>query len=50
MEALAGDLREMQRTPLYDSHVDAIRAIAEERVFRANDIVAEAGSAMNHFH
>lgn len=49
MEALAGDLREMQRTPLYDSHVEAIREIAETRSFEAGEIVAEAGTAMDQF-
>lgn len=49
MESLAGNLHEMKRTPLHESHVAALHKIATVRTFAAGDIVAQAGSAMNHF-
>lgn len=49
MESLAGDLRQMQRTPLHDSHVEAIRAIATEVVFAEGEMVAEPGQPMDRF-
>jgi len=50
MESLAGDLREMQRTPLHDDHVAAIRKIGKEQTWIAGDIVAEAGTVMDRFY
>ena len=49
MESLAGDLRQMVRTPLLDSHVAALRAQGETVTFRAGDIVAEVGDPMDRF-
>lgn len=49
MESLAGDLRQMQRTPLHDSHVEALRQAGEVRTYAAGEIVGEMGSAMDHF-
>ena len=33
MESLAADLNQMTRTPLHDSHVEALRANGEERAY-----------------
>lgn len=49
MEALAGNLNEMHRTPLHESHVAVLRKIARERTFLVGAIVAKAGSPMDHF-
>ncbi len=49
MESLAGDLRTMARTPLYPSHVEALRANGKEITFAAGDIVAEIGDPIEHF-
>ena len=43
MESLASDLRQMQRTPLHDSHVEAIREIAETRNYAAGELVINVG-------
>ncbi|MBM7066563.1 FAD-dependent oxidoreductase [Actibacterium sp. 188UL27-1] len=49
MESIAGDLRQMQRTPLFDSHVDALRRIGEEVAFEAGHVMAKAGDKMDWF-
>ena len=49
MEALAPDLRRMQRTPLFESHVAAIREAGEEVVFEDGEIVATPGESMDRF-
>ncbi len=49
MESLAGNLREMSRTPLHDSHVDELRQIGEIVTFRKGHIIAEVGDPMNAF-
>ena len=49
MESLAGDLRQMQRTPLHDAHVEALREVGEIRTYPAGDIVGEMGAPMDHF-
>ena len=49
MESLAGDLREMQRTPLHDNHVEALKKAGEIKTFSAGTIVGEIGEPMDHF-
>ncbi len=49
MESLAGDLNEMQRTPLHASHVDALRKAGNIRTYAAGDIVGEVGTPMDEF-
>ncbi len=49
MDTIGDDLSAMPRTPLADAHVRAIRAIAEENSYRAGDMVAEVGDAMDRF-
>lgn len=49
MDSLAPNLSEMQRTPLHDDHVAALREIGEERNYREGTIVAAAGSPMDRF-
>ncbi len=49
MESIGVNLDEMQRTPLADSHVDAIREIAKEVSYKKGDMVAEVGDPMDRF-
>ena len=49
MESLAADLRQMRRTPLHDSHVDALRVAGSETMYMKGDMVAEVGSQANQF-
>lgn len=49
METIAHDLREMQRRPLHDSHVEALRRIATETRFAKGQMVAEIGQPMDQF-
>lgn len=49
MESLAPDLRQMQRTPLHDTHVAALREAGRDVTFHAGEIVAEAGDRMDRF-
>ncbi len=49
MESLAADLQQMRRTPLHDSHVEAIRRLGEEVVFEAGDFVARVGEPADRF-
>ncbi|MEM7612358.1 MAG: FAD-dependent oxidoreductase [Pseudomonadota bacterium] len=49
MESMAADLRVMQRTPLHDSHVDALRAVGKEHVFQAGDPVIDIGQRVDRF-
>ncbi len=49
MESFAADLAQMRRTPLAPEHVEAMRAIGEERAYRAGAIVAEAGAPADRF-
>ena len=49
MEQLGVDLRQMRRTPLHDSHVEALRDVGTEVVFDVGEYVAEAGQAMDRF-
>ncbi|WP_423141321.1 FAD-dependent oxidoreductase [Parablastomonas sp. CN1-191] len=49
MESLAGNLSEMQRTPLREDHVARLRQAGRERHFPAGTIVAEAGDLQDRF-
>ncbi|MEO1207533.1 MAG: FAD-dependent oxidoreductase [Pseudomonadota bacterium] len=49
MDSLAPDLRQMQRTPLHDAHVDAMREVGEEVMFATGDMVAAPGDRMDKF-
>ena len=49
MESLAADLRQMQRTPLHESHIEAIRANAQEVVYEAGEMVFEVGDPIDRF-
>lgn len=49
MESLAADLRVMQRTPLHDDHVRALRRIGSQRSFAAGEMVAQPGDPMDEF-
>lgn len=49
MESLAGDLRQMQRTPLHEEHVAALRRRGEIKRYPAGHMIAEPGSPMDRF-
>jgi thioredoxin reductase (NADPH) len=49
MESLAGDLRQMQRTPLHDEHVLAMRRVGEVRHYSAGHRIVEMGDSMDRF-
>ncbi|MEL7310443.1 MAG: FAD-dependent oxidoreductase [Pseudomonadota bacterium] len=49
MESMARDLREMRRTPLQASHVEALRAVATERDYAEGEIVVRAGEPADKF-
>lgn len=49
MESLAGNLKEMSRTPLQNSHVAALHEIGNIESFSKGDIIAEVGDPMNAF-
>ena len=49
MESIAGDLRQMQRTPLFDSHVAALREIGDQVSYEAGHIMARPGDKMDWF-
>ena len=49
MESIAADLEFMPRVPLSDRHVEMIRAIGTERTYKAGEMVAEVGDAMDEF-
>ena len=49
MESLAADLSQMRRTPLHDSHVEAIRDVGAERVFKKGQMVLTVGSPADQF-
>ncbi|MCQ8185970.1 FAD-dependent oxidoreductase [Parvularcula maris] len=49
MESLAGDLREMQRTPLADEHVAMLREEGTEKIFEKGEMVVEMGTPMDQF-
>jgi len=49
MEELAPDLRQMARTPLHESHIQALRDNGEERHFSEREMVANVGDPTDHF-
>ncbi|MEL7024546.1 MAG: FAD-dependent oxidoreductase [Pseudomonadota bacterium] len=49
MESMAGDLREMRRTPLLDPHVEALRSVGTETHFAEGEIVVQAGEPAEKF-
>ena len=49
METIGGDLREMQRTPLAVSHVQALRAAGEIATYPAGTFLARPGEPMDRF-
>ena len=49
MESLARDLREMQRIPLHDSHIDALRRAGKIRDYPAGRMIGTPGQAMSEF-
>ncbi|MEO1549188.1 MAG: FAD-dependent oxidoreductase [Pseudomonadota bacterium] len=50
MEAFASDLTRLQRTPLTEAHVDAIRAIGREVRFAKGEILFAPGAAATTFN
>jgi thioredoxin reductase (NADPH) len=50
METIANDLRQMQRTPLQDDHIEALRAAGERRHFEKGEMIVRVGEPMDHFH
>ena len=49
MESIGADLQTMQRVPLADEHVAAIREIAKEVTYEPGSMVAEVGAPMDQF-
>ncbi|MEM9678142.1 MAG: FAD-dependent oxidoreductase [Pseudomonadota bacterium] len=49
METLAIDLANTPRKPLAESHIEAIRAIGQERSYAAGTVVVAPGDPMNEF-
>ncbi len=49
MESLARDLREMQRIPLQDEHVELIRRHGAARRFKAGELIVDYGDPMAEF-
>lgn len=49
MESLAGNLKEMARTPLHDAHVDELRKQGDVVTFAKGHIIAEVGDPMGAF-
>ncbi|MEO0579964.1 MAG: cyclic nucleotide-binding domain-containing protein, partial [Pseudomonadota bacterium] len=49
MESIAADLRQMQRTPLHDAHVEEIRAAGKEVRYEAGDMVFDVGDPTDRF-
>ena len=49
MESFAADLTRLQRTPLADTHVAALRAIAQERLLPAGEVVVAPGDRLDSF-
>ncbi len=49
METIGGDLRQMQRTPLATSHVQALRAAGEIATFPAGTVLARPGEPIDRF-
>lgn len=49
METIGFDLRQMQRTPLADSHVAALRAAGVARTYPKGTIIVQSGELMDRF-
>lgn len=49
MERLAADLRQMQRTPLFDSHVALLRRHGTEKTCAAGEMISEIGDPITEF-
>lgn len=49
METIGRDLREMQRVPLHESHVAALRAAGTQRHYPAGTFVARPGTLVDRF-
>jgi thioredoxin reductase (NADPH) len=49
METIGGDLRQMQRTPLAASHVQALRGVGKVATYPAKKILARPGDPMDRF-
>ncbi len=49
METIGGDLRQMQRTPLAASHVEALRAAGKVVTYPAGTFLARPGEPMDRF-
>lgn len=49
MEKIGGDLRQMQRTPLAASHVEALRAVSQVAVYPAGMVLARPGEPADLF-
>lgn len=49
MESIGADLRAMQRTPLHDSHVEALRAAGTVKTYPAGTFMARPGDPADKF-
>ncbi len=49
MESLAGNLKEMARTPLHDAHVEALHEQGDTVFFPKGQVIAEVGDPMDAF-
>src|ERR1700719_1247649 len=49
METIGGDLRQMQRTPLAERHVEALRTAGKVATYPAGTFLARVGEPMDHF-
>ncbi len=49
METIGGDLREMQRTPLHASHVEALREAGKAVFYAKGETLARTGDPMDRF-
>ena len=49
MESLAADLETLVRTPLSEAHVDALKAVGEERDYAAGDWLVRLGDRLDTF-
>ena len=50
MESIAVDLETFVRTPLSEAHIDALKAIGEERDYAAGDWLVRLGDRFDTFH
>jgi len=49
METIGNDLRQMQRTPLAASHVEALRAAGKVVTYSARVLLSRPGEPMDRF-